>query len=85
MKKMILCAVMALGLTACAIPVELKENQKAERQALRDYQKAERQAYRAGEAVQITGGAAVASVAAKMLADAEAERALQALETEMSK
>ncbi|MGL4506516.1 MAG: hypothetical protein ACRCUF_12360 [Aeromonas sobria] len=85
MKKMILCAVMALGLTACAVPVELKENQQAERQALRDYQQAERKAYRAGEAAKVTGGAAVAAVAAKMLADAKAEQALKALETEMSK
>ncbi|APU00754.1 hypothetical protein [Aeromonas phage Asp37] len=85
MKKMMLCAVIALGLSACAVPVELKQNQADERQALRDYHKAERQAYRAGELKEATTVAKAAATAAKILADRQAEVALQALETEMSK
>lgn len=85
MKRVILCAVAVLGLSACAVPVELKESQAVERQALRDFHKAERQAYRAGEASKVATGAKVAAEAMRMLAEAEADRALEALETEMNK
>ncbi|MGL4508255.1 MAG: hypothetical protein ACRCUF_21245 [Aeromonas sobria] len=85
MKKMILCAVAMLGLSACALPVELKENQRDERQALREFHQAERQAFRAEEVRKAATGAAVAATAAKVLADAQAEAKLKALEIEMSK
>lgn len=85
MKKAILCAVLALGLTACAVPVEMRENQKAEALALVKYHKAEREAYRAEEIRKAAAGAKVAATAAKMLADAQVQVALKALETEIQK
>lgn len=85
MKNAIICAVAMLSLTACAIPVEMKESQAAERDALRTYHKAERQAYRADEISQASVAASLAAVAAKVLADQRVEEALQLLEIEMSK
>ncbi|AWH14531.1 hypothetical protein [Aeromonas phage 13AhydR10PP] len=85
MKKMMLCAFAVIALSACALPVELKENQAAERQALRDFHKAERQEYRAGELVEKTTTAAMAAKALRLMAEAETERALAALESEMNK
>lgn len=85
MKRVILCAVAVLGLSACAIPIEMKENQAAERQALRDYHQAERKAYRADEISQAAVAAGVAVVANKVLSDQRVEEALQLLEIEMSK
>lgn len=85
MKRVILCAVMAMGLSACAVPVEMKENQAAERQALREFHKAERQAYKAGELKDATEAARLAAIAAKVLADRQVDVALDALETEMNK
>ncbi|AWH15329.1 hypothetical protein [Aeromonas phage 14AhydR10PP] len=85
MKKMMLCAFAVIALSACALPVELKENQAAERQALRDFHKAERQEYRAGELVEKTTTAAMAAKALRLMAEAETERAIAALESEMNK
>ncbi|MGL4507553.1 MAG: hypothetical protein ACRCUF_17670 [Aeromonas sobria] len=85
MKKMMLCAVIALGLSACAVPVELKETQRNERQALAEFHKAERQAYKAGELKDVTTKANLAAIAAKVLAERQVEVKLQALDTEMSK
>ncbi|APU01170.1 hypothetical protein [Aeromonas phage 32] len=85
MKKMMLCAVIALGLSACAVPVELKENQRNERQALAEFHKAERQAYKAGELKDATTAAKLAATAAKVLADRQVDVKLEALETEMNK
>ncbi|MGL5093651.1 MAG: hypothetical protein ACRC8B_22585 [Aeromonas sobria] len=85
MKKMMLCAFAVLALSACAVPVEMQESHAAQRQALRTFHKAERQEYRAGELVDKTTTAAMAAKALRLLSEAETERALAALESEMNK
>lgn len=85
MKKMMLCAFAVLALSACAVPVEMQESHAAQRQALRTFHKAERQEHKAGELAEKTAEAAKVAKALRLLTEAETERALAALESEMNK
>lgn len=69
--KTIILAILAIALTGCAVPKEIKTQQKEETKALIKYHKAERKAYKANELFGFSKKALVTTTAAKTLADLE--------------
>lgn len=79
MKRSILFAAVSvamLGLSGCAVPVEIKQSQALELDALRTYHKAERAEYRAKVGAEISSGAKIAAEARRMAAEYEKQQAL---------
>ncbi|MGL5285894.1 MAG: hypothetical protein ACRC8D_07115 [Aeromonas sp.] len=80
MKKTMLVSFLALALTACAVPQEMRDNQKQELKALHEYHQAERTAYRAGEIKDTADTAKTLATGVKVLAELEVKRAKGALD-----
>ncbi|MGY3887190.1 hypothetical protein [Aeromonas aquatica] len=75
MNKCFVVLAVALSLTGCAVPADMKNDQQEERQALRNFHLAEREAYRATQAASLVRGVSVAATANKQLADSELKKA----------
>lgn len=79
--KVFIMAMLALILTGCAVPKEMKVEQKEETKALINFHKAERKAYRANEVFVVSKKALVATTAAKTLADLDLLKSKKELES----
>ncbi|MGL4523809.1 MAG: hypothetical protein ACRCWQ_14775 [Bacilli bacterium] len=69
MKKVLAVLLAGAMLTGCAIPQDMKQDQKAEKSALVNYHKAEKKAYRTNELFEASKKALKVTTAAKTLAD----------------
>ncbi|QIZ02631.1 hypothetical protein AhyVDH1_026 [Aeromonas phage AhyVDH1] len=75
MKRLIIASLALAALSGCAVPAEMRAEQKVETQALRAYHKAERQEYRASEAAKITKGVNTLAQANKAVAALNTQKA----------
>lgn len=83
--KFALVAAVVIGLSGCALPVEMKAEQGEALTALTTYHKAQRTEYRATEAAKLAKGVAVAAEARKALAQVETQKAKAMLDKSLNK
>ncbi|ANZ52211.1 hypothetical protein Ahp2_29 [Aeromonas phage Ahp2] len=85
MKKMIIAGLALFALAGCAVPVEMKQEQREQAGLLADYHKAEKAEYRATEAAKLAKGVAVAAEARKVLKQVETQKAKALLDKSLNK